>query len=56
MAEETIVFLRQQAARCLRLAREITDQTAHQALIELAEDYEVRARAAEDANRTPASE
>jgi hypothetical protein len=46
---------RQQATRCRRLAREISDPTAHQALIELAEEYEARARAAETPDLTPAT-
>jgi hypothetical protein len=42
-------ILRDQAAHCLRLAREILDEPAHQALIEMSEEYERQAVAADAA-------
>jgi hypothetical protein len=55
VAEETVAFLKQQAVRCRRFAREVNDDIAQQRLTELAEDYEARVRAAEDANRPAAT-
>jgi hypothetical protein len=55
VAEETADFLRQQAAKCCRLAQQIHDLTTRQRLIELAEEYEARARAAENPNPPPPS-
>jgi hypothetical protein len=54
VAGETSEFLRQQAAKCCRLALQIYDLTTRQRLIELAEEYEARARAAEDPHPPPA--
>ena len=55
MAGETPDFLRQQAAKCRRLALQIYNLTTRQRLIELAEEYEARARAAENPNPPPPS-
>lgn len=43
MAEPSPDFLRQQARRLRQLAREIVDEDARAALIQLAEEYENRA-------------
>ena len=47
MTEKEITFLREQAARCRRLARNICDREAQRVLLEMAEEYENEATAAE---------
>jgi hypothetical protein len=55
VAEGTAEFLRHRAAHFRRLSREFNDADARQWLIELAEEYEARAHAAEDPNPPPPS-
>jgi hypothetical protein len=47
MISDGAEILREQAAHCRRLAREILDEPAQQALMELSEEYELQAAAAD---------
>jgi hypothetical protein len=53
MVDARNAFLREQAARCRRLAQQVTDDQAHTILAELADEYEARAVEAEKPS-TPA--
>ena len=48
---ETAQILREQAARCRRLARAMTDREVSRRLLELAKEFEERAAAVEAASR-----
>jgi hypothetical protein len=48
MVDAGLTFLREQAARCRRLAQQVTDDQARKALAELADEYEARAAEAEN--------
>jgi hypothetical protein len=43
------IYLREQAERCRRLARDSTDTSLRASLLELADEYAARAAAVEDA-------
>ena len=53
MSGETVGYLREQKARCLRLAELITDKLAADVLRNMAEEYERRARALEQEPPSP---
>ena len=54
--EHELDRLREQAQRCRRLAREVSDRRTAQALTELAFDYDRQAEALERSLCTPAGE
>jgi hypothetical protein len=47
MVDAKFAFLREQAARCRRLARQVADDRARTILAEMADEYEARAAKAE---------
>jgi hypothetical protein len=47
---------RQQAERCRRLARSVNDPDARDRLLELAAEYEAKAKAADDDSKARASD
>ena len=53
MVNGDFAFLREQAARCRRLAQQVTDDRAHAILAELADEYEARAAELEEMTSFP---
>jgi hypothetical protein len=53
MVEAGLAFLREQAARCCRLAQQVTDDLVRAVLVELADEYEARAAEAEKTTSFP---
>jgi hypothetical protein len=43
VVEVDVQYLKEQAARCRRLAQAVTDPNVQQALLEMAEEFEARA-------------
>jgi hypothetical protein len=54
MADAGSAFLLEQAARCRRLAQQVTDDRVHKILAEMADEYEARAAEAEKTTSFPA--
>jgi hypothetical protein len=54
MVDAEYALLLEQAARCRRLAQQVTDDRAHKILAEMADEYEARAAEAEKTTAFPA--